>query len=290
MAKSPVFIVGSPRSGTSALVKALVTAGYHGYNEGNFLPLMRIIERIIDNHFAIFAKPNPNRLASQIDRGKLKDGVERLFKQLADEAHPYPLWFDKSGHAEMIPAIPILMRLWPESVYIFCKRRAIENVASRLKKFPAQDFERHCAGWAKIMAAWRAVRPELPAGRYLEVDQQDLIRDTEAVSARMAALLQLAPEQVRALVKTFKSRRPQETTKGSAAQTHSLEGLGWSEAQLAAFHRWCGPEMEAYGYGSGSEYYVKLQVSGPSAIATSPQNPRADERGQEPLASTSAIT
>lgn len=257
MAKSPVFIVGSPRSGTSALVNALKAVGYHGYSEGNFLPLMRILERMIDNHFAVFAKPNPNRLASQIDRGKLKDGIERIFRQLADEAHPYPLWFDKSGHAEMIPAIPILMRLWPESVYVFCKRRAIENVASRLKKFPAQDFERHCAGWAKIMAAWRAVRPELSAGCFLEVDQQDLIRDTEAVSARIAALLQLAPEQVRALVKTFKSRRPQETTKGSAAQMHSLEGLGWSESQLATFHRWCGPEMEAYGYGSGSEYYVK---------------------------------
>ena len=104
--------------------------------------------------------------------------------------HPYPLWFDKSGHAEMIPAIPILRRLWPDSVYIFCKRRAIENVASRLKKFPAHDFERHCAGWAKTMAAWRGVRPELPPEIYLEVDQQDLIRDTEAISTRIAEPLE----------------------------------------------------------------------------------------------------
>ncbi len=257
MPKNPVFIVGSPRSGTSALVKALVTVGYRGYNEGNFLPLMRIIERAIDNHFSIFGKPNPNRLAAQIDRAKLKDGIERIFKQLADDAHASTLWFDKSGHAEMIPAIPILRRLWPESVYIFCKRRAIENVASRLKKFPAQDFERHCAGWAKIMASWRAVRAELPAEVYLEVDQQDLIRDTEAVSTKIAGLLQLDPEQLRTMIKTFKSRRPQETTKGSAAQMYSLETIGWSEAQLATFRRHCGPEMEAYGYGSGSDYYLK---------------------------------
>lgn len=257
MAKSPVFIVGSPRSGTSALVKALVTVGYHGYNEGNFLPLMRIIERAVDNHFAIFGKPNPNRLTAQIDRTKLLHGIQGIFRQLANEAHPHPLWFDKSGHAEMIPAIPILRRLWPDSVYVFCKRRAIENVASRLKKFPAQDFERHCAGWAKIMAAWRAVRAELPAEVFLEVDQQDLIRDTEGISARIAALLQLDAEQQRTLIKTFKSRRPQETTKGSAAQVHSLESIGWSAAQLATFQRHCGPEMEAYGYGSGSEYYLR---------------------------------
>jgi sulfotransferase family protein len=257
MPKSPVFIVGSPRSGTSALVKALVTVGYRGYNEGNFLPLMRIIERAVDNHFAAFGKPNPNVLTAQIDRAQLKDGIERIFKQLVDHAQPYPLWFDKSGHAEMIPAIPILRRLWPNSVYIFCKRRAIENVASRLKKFPAHDFEHHCAGWAKIMAAWRAVRTQLPVEVYLEVDQQDLIRDTEAISAKIAELLQLGPEQLRTLIKTLKLRRPQETTKGSAAQMHSLESLGWSEAQLATFKNYCGPEMEAYGYGSGSEYYLK---------------------------------
>jgi hypothetical protein len=257
MAKSPVFIVGSPRSGTSALVKALVNGGYRGYNEGNFLPLMRIIDRAVDNHFGVFGKPNPNVLTAQIDRAKLKNGIEHIFKQLADGAHPYPLWFDKSGHAEMIPAIPILRRLWPDSVYVFCKRRAIENVASRLKKFPAQDFERHCAGWAKTMAAWRLIRPDLPPEIYLEVDQQDLIRDTEAISNKIATLLKLDAEQLRVLVKTFKSRRPQETAKGSATQTYTLESIGWSESQLATFRRHCGPEMEAYGYGSGSEYYLK---------------------------------
>jgi Sulfotransferase family len=255
MSRSPVFIVGSPRSGTSALVKGLTTVGYRGYNEGNFLPLIRIIDRTVDNHFAIFGKPNPNRLTSQIDREQLKDAIHRTFRQLADGAHPHPLWFDKSGHAEMIPAIPILRRLWPESVYVFCKRRAIENVASRLKKFPAQDFERHCVGWAKIMAAWRVVRAELPAEVYLEVDQQELIRDTEGIGTRIAELLDLNAEQLQTLIKTFKSRRPQETSKGSAAQTHSLESIGWSEAQLATFRRHCGPEMEAYGYGLGSDYY-----------------------------------
>src|SRR5215469_1917124 len=167
MAKSPVFIVGSPRSGTSALVTALMSIGYRGYNEGNFLPLMAIIDRVVDNHYAAFGKPNPKVLTAQIDREQLKNGIEQVFKQLTDNAHPYPLWFDKSGHAEMIPAIPTLRRLWPQAVYVFCKRRGIENVASRLKKFPAQGFERHCLGWAKVMTAWRSLRPQL-AGVSLE--------------------------------------------------------------------------------------------------------------------------
>lgn len=257
MPKSPVFIVGSPRSGTSILAKALTGVGYHGYNEGNFLPLMRIIDRAVDNHFAVFGKPNPKVLTAQIDAKLLKSRIEAIFKELTENANIGPLWFDKSGHAEMIRAIPTLRCLWPDSVYFFSKRRAIENVVSRMKKFPAHEFERHCAGWAKTMAAWREVRQQLPTGVYLEVDQQDLIRNTDTTSAKIAELLKLDHGQLATLIKIFKSRRPQETTKGSAMQTYSLDSIGWSETELAIFKKHCAPEMEAFGYGSGSEYYLK---------------------------------
>lgn len=254
MPKSPVFIVGSPRSGTSVLARALASVGYHGYNEGNFLPLMNIIDRVVDNHFGVFAKPNPHVLAAQVDPKILKSRIEDIFKELTDALNKGPLWFDKSGNAEMIRAIPVLRRLWPDSVYIFAKRRAIENVVSRVKKFPAHGFEHHCADWAKNMAAWRQVREELPGGVYLEVDQQDLIRNTEATAANISNLLELGRERLATLINIFQSRRPQETTQGSALRTYSLESLGWSEAELEIFKKHCDSEMKAYGYGSGSEY------------------------------------
>jgi Sulfotransferase family len=257
MPKSPVFIVGSPRSGTSVLVSALVSAGYHGYNEGNFLPLMNVIGRVVDHHIAVHGKPNPKNFTAQVDAKLLKSRIENIFKEITENLNVGPLWFDKSGNDEMMRTIPTLRRLWPDGVYIFAKRRAIENVLSRIKKFPAQNFENHCAGWAKNMATWRQVRKDLPTGIYLEVDQQDLIRNTEAISAQLSVLLALGHEQTEALVRTFKSRRPQETMQGSALKTYSLESLGWSEAERAIFHKHCDPEMESYGYGSGSEYYPK---------------------------------
>ena len=257
MHKSPVFIVGSPRSGTSILVRALASVGYHGYNEGNFLPLMNVIDRVVDNHFAMFGRPNPRVLAAQVDPKVLKERIEDIFKELADNLNAGPLWFDKSGNAEMIRAIPALRRLWPHSVYIFAKRRAIENVVSRVKKFPGHNFEYHCADWAKTMAAWRMVREELPSGAYLEVDQQDLLRNTEAISAKISDFLALGREHLDTLVNVFKSKRPQETTEGSALKTYSLENLGWSESQLEIFNKHCDSEMQAYGYGLGVEYELK---------------------------------
>jgi LPS sulfotransferase NodH len=254
MSKSPVFIVGSPRSGTSVLVSALRSVGYEGFNEGNFLPLITILGRAVDRHLELTGKTSPNVLATHVEPELLKGKIEEIIRDLANSLNVGNLWFDKSGNPDMIQAIPKLRRLWPNSVYIFAKRRAIENVISRVRKFPAHNFEQHCASWANNMAAWREVRAGLPLDVYFEVDQQDLIRDTEGLCERIADFLGLEPEQSKRLVKTFKLRRPQETSSGSAAKIYSLDSLGWSKEQLAAFQKHCVPEMEAFGYTDGTEY------------------------------------
>ena len=253
MSKTPVFIVGSPRSGTSILVSALRNVGYEGYAEGNFLPLITIIGKTVDRHLAL-GKRNPNVLAGQIDADELKNKLFDVLKSFSESKATGPLWFDKSGNADMIRAIPVLRQLWPECVFIFAKRRAIENVVSRVKKFPGHNFQYHCSDWSQNMSAWREMREQIPKECYLEVDQQDLIRDTEVISTKIAEFLGLPPKLAVRLVKTFTSFRPQETDKGSAAKTYSLDGLGWSDEQIAIFRQHCGPEMTSYGYKEGAGY------------------------------------
>jgi len=105
------------------------------------------------------------------------------------------------------------------------------------------------------MAACRTIRAELPGGAYLEVGQQDLLRNTESVSQKVAEFLDLGPDDAKTLPRLFQKRRPQETAPGSASKTYSLENPGWSETEQAIFKRHCAAEMEMYGYGAGSEYY-----------------------------------
>jgi hypothetical protein len=254
MAKSPVFIVGSPRSGTSVLAVALARVGYQGYSEGNFLPLMVQLGDIVDRFFSGAGKKNPKVLAAHVDPAVLKRRIQEQFKALTDQLNPGPCWFDKSGNHRMIRAVPILRRLWPESVYIFAKRRAIENVQSRMQKFPARDFEYHCIDWAHNMAAWREVRQQLPMDSYLEVEQRDLLERTARTAGEIAALLRLAPPQEHILASTFQAARPQESFKGSAGRIYTLDNVGWTPAQLAIFKKHCGAEMHAYGYGMGADY------------------------------------
>jgi len=58
--------------------------------------------------------------------------------------------------------------------FVFMKRREIENVASRMRKFKF-DFAHNCREWATVMEAWLSVR-EGVAEAALELDQLDVAR------------------------------------------------------------------------------------------------------------------
>jgi hypothetical protein len=256
MQKSPVFIVGSPRSGTSILVDVLLSAGYHGFREGSFLPLIHRIGAAVDWQFSIFSSENKAILISNVDKESIK---ARLFETLGDtvsKLHPATPWFDKTGNPEMILSIPVLRVLWPECVFVFAMRRGIENIVSRMRKFSNHGFEYHCVDWAKNMAAWRSVRGALQPADYVEIDQQDLLRSPEEVACKLGMLLHLGPDAEQRMVETLRSNRPQETESGSAGRLLALQSCGWSETQIGVFLERCKHEMEAYGYTLDESYRV----------------------------------
>ena len=244
----PVFVVGSPRSGTSILVDALLSSGYVGFREGNFLPLISSINQVIDRHSKIFGDPKVPVLAANVDFDDLKKRIQGLFKKIVDELNPTDGWFDKSGNPDMINVIPELRKLWPESVYIFARRRGIENVSSRLKKFPGHGFDYHCTDWARNMSAWRAIRSITPSSCYIEIDQQDIIQSPEKTAETLGGLLGIDEHSVSKMAATMLNNRPQETVSGSASRVLTLAGSGWSETQQATFLRICAAEMVAYDY------------------------------------------
>ena len=251
----PAFVVGSPRSGTSILVDVLLGAGYHGYREGNFLTLYATFERMAERHFATYANGNPAVLASVVDRAKLTQGVRDLFKQTTDALNPVAPWFDKTGNPDMLAILPALKLMWPDAVFIFAKRRALENIGSRIKKFPGHTFEYHCADWAKNMSVWRGTRPQLPAGCYVEVDQQDMLQNPDLVARSLAELLDLDENTANVAEATFRRNRPQQTSEGSAARIDSLAAMAWTDQQKEVFGSVCGPELEAYGYSTDQRYW-----------------------------------
>ncbi len=254
MSRHPLFIVGSPRSGTSILRRAIGSAGYHGFAEGNFLTLIRALDIAVDRHWDIFANDKKRVLVTVVDREKLKDDLARLVAATAEALQPGVPWLDKTGNPEMIEVIPTLRRIWPDSHFILAKRRAIENIVSRMKKFPRHSFAYHCTNWARNMAAWRELRAAEPALPAIEVDQRDISAQPAETAARIAAFLDIGPEGMENIRRTFVHDRPQETEPGSADRVLSLATTGWSAEQIGTFHLHCDHEMACHGYSFDETY------------------------------------
>jgi hypothetical protein len=250
----PLFVVGSPRSGTSILIDALRGAGYHGFNEGNFLSCLHTIERLIDRHFEIFDASSPNLLISQIDKSALKTALYRQVCQVAEAQYGGRPWVDKTGNPDMIAAIPIILQIWPTSHFIFAKRRAIENIFSRLRKFPSLNFEYHCADWARNMATWRQIRAKVADLRAIDVDQREISVRPAETAARTTAFLGLGGKATARMTAIFEDNRPQQTESGSAGRVLTLETTGWNEEQVRIFHMHCDTEMAAFGYSTDDQY------------------------------------
>lgn len=254
MSLYPVFVVGSPRSGTSILVSSLHNAGYFGYNEGNFLTLIRVIENHVGRFFVAQGSAHPKVLTSHIDQAELVRKLATVIAETAASKQERTPWFDKTGSMQMVESMPILHGIWPSARFIFAKRRGLENIVSRVVKFPRHNFEYHCTNWSGTMAAWRRVRAEHPEVPGIEVDQRDISEAPEATAQRIGAFLELSPQAQAKMSATMTRDRPQETKPGSSSRVITLEETGWTDEQKAIFERECGEQMRAYGYTMDGTY------------------------------------
>jgi hypothetical protein len=254
--RHPVFIVGSPRSGTSALVDVMRSSGYYGFSEGNFLSLLHEVNKVVDRYYGWFPGNDKMVLLSHADKDEVKRKLFETLRTSVDALNPLDPWFDKTGNPEMILAIPILLKLWPSAVFVFAKRRGIENVLSRMVKFPQHSFEYHCTNWAQNMASWRVIREEIAAESCIEVEQRSMVRHPEDVARELCTFLGVSETNWPAVSKAMATNRPQETTKGSAYRTSSLAASAWTKEQIETFLKHCETEMKAYGYTMDDQYSV----------------------------------
>jgi hypothetical protein len=247
--------VGSPRSGTSILVDVISKLGYDGFREGNFLSLITTINQFIDRHYAAFGENNPNIMVDNVDPEILKSQLTQVFCRTADALNPHPLWFDKTGNPEMLLAIPTVQRFWPDAVFIFAKRRGLENIQSRIKKFSQFPFEYHCQDWARNMFSWRQVRPLISPDRYIEIDQREMIVDSGRCADNIIALLELDVSLKPQIVSVFSGGRAQETSAGSAERVADFATIEWTDKQKEVFLARCTDEMKQFGYALDGNYW-----------------------------------
>jgi hypothetical protein len=162
-------------------------------------------------------------------------------------------WVDKTPSNEMILASPTLKEIWPGARFIFMKRRGIENVMSRQRKFSENSFKIHCTDWADAMAFWEQVRDGLN-GCAIEVDQLEMAKAPRRVGEAIGEFLELARQETQELLHRLETGRVEQTS-GSIFDTFDIDSLGWSSHELETFNNICGEMMKNYGYSYDGAYF-----------------------------------
>lgn len=257
-----VFVVGSPRSGTTALGKGLRKAlQTPAHGESHALHgIQKIIETIqayfVDSHVAKVPNNLVNQLPITVLIAQQLSGLRAIYRHFyGNQVH-----LDKTPGIPMIESLPVAFMAWPNAKVIYCQRRGMENVASRLRKFPNIAFEGHCRQWRLSVVAWRRVENQLNKRLRskkwgLMVEQQTMLTQPQVVSDQVARLLKLKAGPKQRLLKTLSGDRPEQTGPADL-KIKALADFGWTEQQQAFFIEQCGAEMAKQGYSLDARYYV----------------------------------
>lgn len=237
VASKRLFILGSARSGTSSLLRAIKdNFEVSGDSEGHLFSLLPLLDETLDNHWHSRGLETEN---AHSERNTLSDvGLERLRNALhfavASQLPPASqgAWVDKTPGRQMILAAPAIHKsVWPAK-FVFIYRNGIHNIDSRLRKFPDTPFSAHCRQWVETMAAWQYVKQDLPAEAYLEISLHDLVARPREILEQIGALADL------------KAKGPlQEVLPAVERTSNPNETINWTARQRSTFMRLCASTM-----------------------------------------------
>jgi hypothetical protein len=237
MTKFPVFILGSPRSGTSTLHFVLKTAfGFEGDTEGHITNLLYKLITTINDHFSDYNGfgPQGSNTLSNLGKDAIINSVALILLSLANKGR---LWCDKTPGADAVRAAPYIAALMPQARFIHIVRNGLDNVASRMHKFPGISFNAHCAQWAEDAGSWLITRKMLPPSSFLELRFDDLRSSPDTLIHKLQDFLQISGNHA------FNGELP--WIEAGASNNGSTF---WSRTRYEIFNTICFDVMSEYGF------------------------------------------
>lgn len=137
----------------------------------------------------------------------------------------------------------------------------MENIQSRLIKFPKVNFFQHAKQWKQSFITWRQSRQKITQllkrnDWFVEVDQYDMAVSAEKVCIELGKFLRLTKsEEKRLLLQLSSTDRPEQTS-ALTLKAKSLQDFNWSESQLDELRKCCDKEMIMQNYSYSDTYYL----------------------------------
>jgi len=250
-----VYILGSTRSGTSAVRNALAETRYKGYGEGHLVKILVDLiacvrrERVTGQGATIQGN-GLNALRERVLIRNFFHGYERYLTESLGGS----FLMDKTPNIIPIQNAVDLHTFHQKATFLHCARRHVDNIQSKLKKFPDQSFASQCREWAECHLAWERAKPGLK-GSYVEFDFMDMVVKRHEVCQNIGDLLGLDAHEVKAVFDYLENERPQSATPDrDLARFLKFSEMTWSDADKDVFLRVCGPVGDKLGYGLESYY------------------------------------
>jgi hypothetical protein len=233
-----IFVMGSPRSGTSELARTLSKVlGLPWKGEGHVAPLFHRVANDMSGDAS-----SENALVRFLAQQNFRNIAIEAARLAYYTVHRSASFLDETPGFPMIMSAPFLSECFPGSHFIFLRRNPVSNVLSRMVKFGG-SFEAHCKDWTAAMKEWLKTRPMLP--HYLEIEQEQMLLDPDRTARAVADYIKL-PDKAPAIAESLKGGSTQRTGAGIGKTDESQ--TGWSPGQLKKFEDVCGPTMRMFGY------------------------------------------
>jgi hypothetical protein len=254
----PIFILGNPRSGSSVLCSCLRDVfGIQGYLEGHFLKYIEHYQHTTDQIFNNLSKYEllksvaMGNVQKTVFENKIFEAFKITYESLLDLNQKY--WLDKTP--ENYNKTHTINNLWPNAKFIFLKRRSLENIHSRIKKFPHLSFQKHCEEWVATMAYWYNLDKTFISDRLLEIEHYDLLYNIEKIANDLTDFLPEFKDKTKEIIPFFTNQYHQSTT-GKKPTILDIDTIDWSVAQKHIHNTICEPTMKLYNYSLKETYFL----------------------------------
>lgn len=251
-----VYILGTTRSGTSALRNALSRTRFAGYGEGHLAPLLvEIINSVRQQRETGLGCNVPGNGLFNLKTNVLIRRLFAAYEHYLETELGSAYLLDKTPTVTPIRNALELQQFHRNARFLHCARRHVDNIDSKRRKFPEQSFVSHCQEWVACMEGWLEVSPKL-GDASLGFDFHELTTDPHGVAGRIGAFLGLDDTEIAAMGEYLVGNRPQAAPDRDLLKSLTLDEVSWTDDEKDLFVRLCGPTGKRYGYGFDS-YFEK---------------------------------